>query len=140
MQFLSDEYDDLTAANSDVLVQLKQITRRLHDLSIQVERVSNAIDEVEDYSYQYNVKIIGLPESTSESALETGTLCVKLFRQMGAEVSLQDIDIAYRVSTRLERDGPKPVICKFVRRLAKGKLWKFVNERLKLTPQVLFVH
>ena len=140
LQFLSDEYDDLTAANSDVLVQFKQITRRLHDLSIQVERVSNAIDEVEDYSYQYNVKIIGLPESTSESAFETGTLCVKLFRQMGAEVSLQDIDIAHRVSTRHERDGPKPVICKFVRRLAKGKLWKFVNERLKLTPQVWFVH
>ena len=28
LQVLSDEHDDLTAANSDVLVQLKQITRR----------------------------------------------------------------------------------------------------------------
>lgn len=51
LQFLSDEYDDLTGANSDVLVQLKQITRHLQDLSNQVERVSNAIDEAEDYSY-----------------------------------------------------------------------------------------
>ena len=131
LQFLSNEYDDLTAANSDVLVQLKQITRRLQDLSNQVERVSNAIDQFENYSYQYNVKITGLPGSASESALDTSSLCVNLFRQINA-----DIDIAHRVLTRRESDGPKPVICKFVRWLAKGKLWKFVNKRLKLTPQV----
>ena len=86
MQFLSDEYDDLTAANSDCLVQLKQITRRLQALSNQVERVSNAIDEFKNYSYQYNVKIIGLPGSASESALDTSSLCVNLFRRMGAEL------------------------------------------------------
>lgn len=85
LQFLSDEYDDLTGANSDVLVQLKQITRHLQDLSNQVEHVSNAIDEAEDYSYHYNVKIIGLPASASESALEASFLCVNLFRQMGDE-------------------------------------------------------
>ena len=67
---MSDEYNDLTAANSDVLVQLKQIICHLHDLSNQVERVSNAIDKAEDYRYQYNAKIIGLPESASESALK----------------------------------------------------------------------
>ena len=86
MQFLSDEYDDPTAANSDVLVQLKQITRHLQELSNQVERVSNAIEEFENYSYQCNVKIIGLPGNASESALDTSSLCVNLFRQMGAEV------------------------------------------------------
>lgn len=69
LQFLSDKYDDLTAANSDILVQLKQITRRLHELSNQVERVSTAIDEAEDNTYQYNVKIIGLQESSSEFSL-----------------------------------------------------------------------
>ena len=79
LQFLSNEYDDLTSANSDVLVKLKQITRRLQELSNQVERVSNAIDEFENYSYQYNVKIIGLPGSASESGLDTSSLCVNLF-------------------------------------------------------------
>jgi len=106
LQFLSDEYDDPSAANSDVLIQLEQITSCLLDLSNEVERVSNAIEEAEDYSYQYNVKMIGLPESASESALVTSSLCVNLFRQMGAEVSLQDIDIVHRVSTRSERNVP----------------------------------
>ena len=41
---------------------------------------------------------------------------------MGAEVSILDIDIARRVSTRNESEGPKPVVCKFGRRLAKGKV------------------
>ena len=48
---------------------------------------------------------------------------------MGAEVSLQDIDIAHRVSMRRERGGPKPVICKFVRRLAKGNVME-VRQRV----------
>ncbi|XP_044166734.1 uncharacterized protein LOC122950793 [Acropora millepora] len=91
LQFLSDEYDDMTAANSDVLVQLKQITRRLQELSNQVER-------------------------------------------MGAEVSLQDIDIAHRVLTRRESDGPKPVICKFVRRLAKGKVMEVRKQAAEVNP------
>ena len=129
LQFLSDEYDDLTAANSDVLVQLKQIMRRLQELSNQVEQVSNAIDEFENYSYQYNVKIIGLPGNASESALDTSSLSVNLFRQMGAEVSLQDIHIAHRVLTRRESDGPKPV-----RQLAKGKVMEVRKQAAEVNP------
>ena len=68
-----------------------------------MECVSTAIDEAEDYSYQYNVKIIGLLESASESALETSSLCTNLFRQMGVEVSLVDIDIAHRIIYRFSQ-------------------------------------
>ena len=133
----TDEYDDLTASNSSVLVQRKQISHRLNVLSAQVERVGSAINEAEEYSYQFNVKIVGLPElKPNETAPETSSLCVKLFQEMGAEVSILDIDIAHRVSTRNGSEGPKPVIFKFVRRLAKGKLWKFVKVPPKLTLQV----
>ena len=52
--------------------------------------------------------------------MDTSNLCVKLFSEMGANVSLQDIDVAYRVPQRkTQRDTPKPIVCKFVRRLAK---------------------
>ena len=58
-----------------------------------MEPVGNAIDEAEKYSYQFNVKIIGLPEkSSNETAPETSSLRVKLFQEMGAEVSIFDID------------------------------------------------
>ena len=96
LQFLSDEYDDLSASNSGVVDQLKALSR-LNKLSAEVTRVGNAIDEVEEYSYQFNVKIIGLPEKSSETAAETSALCVKLFQEMGADMFLSDIDIAHRV-------------------------------------------
>ena len=96
LQYLSDEYDDLSASNSGVVDQLKALSR-LNKLSAEVTRVGNAIDEVEEYSYQFNVKIIGLPEKSSETAAETSALCVKLFQETGADVFLSDIDIAHRV-------------------------------------------
>ena len=94
LHFLSDEYDDLTASIY-VLVQLKQITHCLNVLSGQVE------PDAEEYSYQFRVKIIGLPEiNSNETAPETSSFCVKLFQEMGAEVSIFDTDIVHRVSTR----------------------------------------
>ena len=137
LQYLSDEYDDLSASNSGVVDQLKALSRRLNKLSAEVTRVGNAIDEVEEYSYQFNVKIIGLPEKSSETAAETSALCVKLFQEMGAEVFLSDIDIAHRVPSRQQNGAPKPVICKFVRRLAKASV---MESMLKSQTMLSFVH
>ena len=83
LQFLSDD-EDLPACIFDVLVQLKQITHCLNVLCAhQVEPVGNATDEAEKYSYQFNVKITGLPEkSSNETAPETRSLCVKLFQEI----------------------------------------------------------
>ena len=53
---------------------------------------------------------------------------------MGAELSLQDIAIAHRVLTTRESDGPKPVICKFVRRLAKGKVMEVRKQAAEVNP------
>ena len=90
LHFLSDEYDDLTASIY-VSVQLKQITHCLNVLSGQVE------PDAEEYSYQLSVKRIGLPEISSN---ETSSFCVKLFQEMGAEVSIFDTDTTHRVSTK----------------------------------------
>ena len=132
---MSDEYDDLSASNSSISVHLKQISHRPNVLSVQVERVANAINDAEKYSYQFNVKIIGLQElNSSETAPKTSSLCVKLFQEMGAEVSILDIDIAHRASTRNESQGPKPVVCKFVRRLAKGKVMEVRQRASQVNP------
>ena len=109
---MSDEYDDLSSSNSRVSVQLKQISHRLNVLCLRAD-VSYFLCDAEGYSYQFNVKITGLSElNSSETAPETSSLCVKLFQEMGAEVSILDIDIAHRVSTRNESEGPKLVVSK----------------------------
>ena len=119
---------------TSLLNQLKALSRGLNELSVEATRVGNAIDEVEEYSYQFNVKIIGLPEKRSETAAETSALCVKLFQEMGAEVFLSDIDIAHRVPSRQQNGAPKPIICKFVRRLAKASVMETRQSASQVNP------
>ena len=51
-------------------------------------------------------------------------ICVAIFNKMGAEVSLTDTDIAHRVKSRNPSNRPKPIICKFIRRLAREEVMK----------------
>lgn len=85
-----------------------------------MDEVGNAIEEIQRYSYRYNVKIIGLPEIDSrESASATTSLCISLLKASGVDINKQDVDIAHRVPTRQATAGPRPVICKFTRRIVK---------------------
>ena len=86
-------------------------------------------------SYQFHVKIIGVPEIGSpESAKMTSDLRVALFNRMGAHVLLQDIDIAHRVQSHKQNGGPKPIICKFVRCLAKYEAMARRQDVCKVDP------
>ena len=75
------------------------------------------------YSYQYNVKIIGIPDrDPREPAVATTTLCIGLFKALRVDVNKQDIDIAHRVPKRNATAGPRPIICKFVRRVIRDQV------------------
>ena len=72
------------------------------------------------YSYQYNIKILGVPQvDRIESSEESISICLKLFKEIGAKVDEKDIDIAHRTANRNQQGNPSPIICKFVRRIAK---------------------
>ena len=57
-----------------------------------------------------------------------------LFPAMGAEISIEDIDIAHRTPSRSATSGPKTIICKFSSRLTKDNVINRRNELSKLTP------
>ena len=81
------------------------------------------MNEMQDYNYAFNIKILGVPElKVNEDASETSNLCVNLIGRMGADITINDIDIAHiYVSFRdSSHSEPKPIICKFVRRLARN--------------------
>ena len=76
-----------------------------------MDEVGNAIDEIQRYSHQYNVKIVGLPEIDSrESASATTSLCISLLKASGVDINKQNVDIAHRVPTRQATAGPRPAI------------------------------
>ena len=71
--------------------------------------IGNAVDEFQEYSFQYNaVKIMGVSEvSLDETASKTRKLCVNLFKEIRENMSIQDIDTAHGGGTG------KAVFCGF---------------------------
>ena len=147
VEFLSDQYDQLNAFRNKAEKKLKEISEWLDNITYRCQAISDAIDDIVDYSYQYNMKIVGVPEaSEKESAETTANLCLKLFHALGVkDISMQDIDIAHRVSSRRDTNRPKArdtnrpkaIICKFVRRMAKEKVMSARNEVKKIQPSQL---
>ena len=106
LEFLSVKYLSvkLQAFNVHAEQELKWFAARITELRVRVEEVGKAIESMESYSCQCNVKIVGVQELRSqESAMDKSNLCVKLFSEMGANITLQDVDIAHRVPQRNAR-------------------------------------
>ena len=139
LQFYSDAHDESQIFQANVSEELKRLTVRLAEISSRVDEIGKAIDSMCEYSYQYNVKIVGMPELNEQGSYsQTSGLCVNLFSEMGADVTLHDIDIAHRVPQRSARVGtPKPIICKFVRRLSKEAVMARRNESCRADPSSL---
>ena len=113
---------------------LKQLWSRLNLLSSRVGKIGDSTEQLQRYSFQYNIKIISLPESEMhESAFQTASLYINLFKAAGIEISNQDIDIAHRIPTRIATSGPRPIVCKFTRRIVKEQVMNAQNEVCKVS-------
>ena len=70
-------------------------------ISSRVNNLATAIDQAQEYSYSYNVKLVGVPEiKPRENASETSQLCLNIFNAIGAEIHPYDIDLAHTTSSR----------------------------------------
>ena len=129
------EHSDFQSVQTHAEAELKRLSASLAQVRARVDEVGKAIDAMEEYSYQYNIKIVGLPElNTQETAMDTSKLCAKLFAEMGTDITLQDIDIAHRVPLRSAGNFPKPIICKFTRRIAKEMVMVLRKDACKSNP------
>ena len=137
LDFLSNGYDELSSFRCEAKNEFAQLNKKLDNLTTIVDEIGEAIDNIERYSYQYNVNIIGIPELKSkESAQETSNFCVKLFKKMGVDITSQDIDITHRVPSR-NPAYHKPIICKFTRRCTKEQVMIHRQDANKIEPTVL---
>ena len=138
LQFYSDAHDQSQTFQADVSKELKRLSTWLTEISKRERKSGRQLIVCVNIAIN-NVKIVGMPElSEQESYSQTSGLCVKLFSDMGADVSLYDIDIAHCVSQRNATAGaPKPIICKFVRRLLKKAVVAQRNDACKADPSSL---
>lgn len=97
-----------------------------------------AFYQVQEYSYSYNVELVGVPElKQRESAYETSQLFLKFFNAIGVDIKTYDINIAHRVTPRHAAGAvgrPKPIGCKFTRRLARDQVMALRREVTKIIP------
>ncbi|XP_028412929.1 uncharacterized protein LOC114535804 [Dendronephthya gigantea] len=142
LEFLSAKYDTLSTEEGAAKRDLQKLNSRLLDRIEKVDRIDDALEQLCQYSYQYNVKIVGIPQQeVKESAYDTSMLCVDLFKKIGADVNYQDIDIAHRVPSRRNDNTPAPIVCKFVRRNSKECVMKHKRETNKVSPLIrIFDH
>lgn len=129
VEFVSNQFDD-------VLKELEQIRRHVKDISKRCEELSSAVSAMEDYSYRYNVKLVGVPiMSEDENAESIVSVCPRLFAALGVkDISCYDIDTAHRIPARRATNKPNAIICKFTRRLAKDRVMSARKNITKLLP------
>ena len=140
VDFLCEDHHITKNFRENISKELDNLSRKPEAISTRVDSLDAAIDDLLKYSFQYNVKIIGFPEQDEHESAETTTqLCLKLFHAIRAEgVTKNDIEIAHRVnSRRSDSHYPRPIVCKFIRRLAKEELMAHRNETSNLNPDDL---
>ncbi|PFX21906.1 WD repeat-containing protein 82 [Stylophora pistillata] len=134
-RFPTNEQVDFQSVQTRAEAELRRLSARLSQVSVKVDEVRKVIDAIEEYRFQYNIKIVGVPELNSQETAEvTSKLCAKLFAEIGTNLMLQDIDIAHRVPLRSAGNLPKPITCKFTRRLAKEAVMARWKDACKPNP------
>lgn len=128
VSYVSDEIDDIRAKDKDIkriLEDVKRFEDKLELLHNNIQKLCETIEAIQQYSYQYNLKILGVPTKSdrNETAQETTSICVNIFKEMNVQITDKDIDIAHRVASR-NRNYSDPIICKFVRRIVKEEVLK----------------
>ena len=94
VEFIYAQYDELQAFRKYASKEKKKTKLKFNSISDACDRLLKSIDSFEIYSYQFNVKITGLPLMAEwESSEQTANLCLQLFIQRRVkEISINDID------------------------------------------------
>ena len=88
--------------------KVKNLETKVDVTSEKADRIAKAIDEFQQQSYQYNLKLVGIRQiRESETANDTIGLWLKIFSGIGADITAWDIDTAHRVTNARPIWSPK---------------------------------
>ena len=89
VQFLSYSYDVLVKSESILSKALDDFSRKLNLLTVKVDKIDKAIDEML-YSYQYNLRIVNIPliSENKNCARHRGIVCEVIYRSWSRNLHL----------------------------------------------------
>ena len=80
VEFVANQYDQFVAFKEPPVTQIKQLIARVNEISVMRGRLVKATETFEAYSYQLNIKVVGLPlVAERETPEQTASLYFKLF-------------------------------------------------------------
>jgi hypothetical protein len=124
IEFLSNQHDDFVKFTKTAMKDIREITTRIDKIEKKCDLITQAVYDMESYSYRYNIRIHGVPMTTeNESSEQTTNLCLKLFAAISvSDCTIQDIDIARRLPARNPSNRPNAIVCKFTRIIVKERI------------------
>ena len=77
LEFIGQEFDDTKLQLERIGESLTNIKELLTSFEERLLNLESTFDDLQNYSYSFNVKVLGVPELTnSEGAADTSRLCV----------------------------------------------------------------
>jgi vacuolar-type H+-ATPase subunit I/STV1 len=125
---LEENTSTLRAGMEKIETYIKEIERLKGEnaaLKSKVSDLENRVDELENYSRRNCVEIQGIPEDKGEKTIE---IVKKVGKALSVDINDSMVDACHRVG-KAERDRPRGIIVKFVRRTDKEELMSRRRER-----------
>lgn len=132
VKYCSDTCDEVSKTNKDVqamMKEIKELTASNRALKEENRRLTQRVEDLEQYSRSNNVEVKGVPDEQ-----DAHEIILKMSEIVGEPVCEDDIDVCHRVPTAKQNESN--IIVRFVRRekrnafLAKAKKMRITTAEL----------
>ena len=87
LSFLSDKHDELMLFKTNAMAELERLGKKIEAVNEKVKKISEAIESMENYGYQYNIKLVGFPELYEHNRRMTPQNCASKSLKPSAQVN-----------------------------------------------------
>ena len=132
MQFYRDAHDESQTFQADVSKELKRPSTWLAEISTRVDEIGKAIDSMCEYSYQYNVKIVGMPELSEQESYLSNNCDFKV----RDDLSGSDADVMESLFIEIVRSNEKNIVVGVIYRPPNTNVDAFVSKHCEIVEKL----
>lgn len=136
MSGLETNAENLKKQNDTLANGCKKLEDTLIEKEVKIKSMDRRNNDLEQYTRRNSIRIYGLRNVKKETYFDTCNKVLSLVNdKLGIKLRNCDVDMAHRIG-KFNRDGDRPVICKFVQRFAKHDIIR-ARRKLKGTHYVI---
>jgi ribA/ribD-fused uncharacterized protein len=121
LEFLENRLSNVIQVSKDNTESVVTINTQLQNLQSKCDTLESKINEMENYSKRYNIKIFNIEDNPRETPNELRGKLGEILEGMNLNISDFYIDNLHRLPP--SGNGPRPVIVKFISALDRNLVW-----------------